>query len=88
MSNKKNQRIINEALINQSVIDLLIEKQVFTEDELREALAKNVELFRELAKEYSKLIIDKQKLDIKYELDKELDEDVLGGLYYGPKAEA
>ena len=47
---KDNQRIINEALINQSVIDLLIEKKIFTREELANTLEKNIELFQKLAK--------------------------------------
>ena len=59
---KDNQRIINEALINQSVIDLLIEKKIFTREELANTLEKNIELFQKLAKEYSKLLIEKKEL--------------------------
>lgn len=81
---KDNQRIINEALINQSVIDLLIEKKIFTREELANTLEKNIELFQKLAKEYSKLLIEKKELEIKYDVNKDIDEDVLRGLYYGP----
>ena len=81
---KDNQRIINEALINQSVIDLLIEKKIFTREELANTLEKNIELFQKLAKEYSKLLIEKKELEIKYDVHKDIDEDVLRGLYYGP----
>ena len=81
---KDNQRVINEALINQSVIDLLIEKKIFTREELANTLEKNIELFQKLAKEYSKLLIEKKELEIKYDVHKDIDEDVLRGLYYGP----
>ena len=51
MSNNENQRNINDALINQSVIDLLIEKKIFTKEELADTLQQNLELFKKLAKE-------------------------------------
>jgi len=87
MTNSKT-KIINEFLINQSVIDLLIDKGVFTEEELKDSLEKNITLFKKLAQEYSKLLIDKNEIDIKFELNEELDEDVLEGLYYGPIGQA
>tara|TARA_B100001559_G_scaffold300813_1_gene287258 strand:+ start:201 stop:464 length:264 start_codon:yes stop_codon:yes gene_type:complete len=87
MTNSKT-KILNEFLINQSVIDLLIDKGVFTEEELKDSLEKNITLFKKLAQEYSKLLIEKQKIDIKFELNEELDEDVLEGLYYGPIGQA
>ena len=87
MTNSKT-KIINEFLINQSVIDLLIDKGVFTEEELKDSLERNITLFKKLAQEYSKLLIDKQEIDIKFELNEELDEDVLEGLYYGPIGQA
>jgi|TARA_B100001094_G_C17890216_1_gene651329 hypothetical protein len=88
MSNNENQRNINDALINQSVIDLLIEKKIFTKEELAETLQQNLELFKKLAKEYSKLLIEAKEIEVKYDLNKDLDEDVLEGLYYGPMGEA
>jgi len=88
MSNNENQRNINDALINQSVIDLLIEKKIFTKEELTETLQQNLELFKKLAKEYSKLLIEAKEIEVKYDLNKDLDEDVLEGLYYGPMGEA
>ena len=87
MTNSKT-KIINEFLINQSVIDLLIDKGVFTEEELKDSLERNITLFKKLAQEYSKLLIDKKEIDIKFELNEELDEDVLEGLYYGPIGQA
>ena len=88
MSNNENQRNINDALINQSVIDLLSEKKIFTKEELAETLQQNLELFKKLAKEYSKLLIEAKEIEVKYDLNKDLDEDVLEGLYYGPMGEA
>lgn len=88
MSNNENQRNINDALINQSVIDLLIEKKIFTKEELAETFQQNLELFKKLAKEYSKLLIEAKEIEVKYDLNKDLDEDVLEGLYYGPMGEA
>tara|TARA_X000001036_G_C20276850_1_gene642715 strand:+ start:294 stop:560 length:267 start_codon:yes stop_codon:yes gene_type:complete len=88
MSNNENQRNINDALINQSVIDLLIEKKIFTKEELADTLQQNLELFKKLAKEYSKLLIEAKEIEVKYDLNKDLDEDVLEGLYYGPMGEA
>ena len=74
MSNNENQRNINDALINQSVIDLLIEKKIFTKEELADTLQQNLELFKKLAKEYSKLLIEAKEIEVKYDLNKDLDE--------------
>jgi len=73
---------------NQHLIDLLIEKKIFTKEELAETLQQNLELFKKLAKEYSKLLIEAKEIEVKYDLNKDLDEDVLEGLYYGPMGEA
>jgi hypothetical protein len=88
MSSNEHQRRINDALINQSVIDLLIQKKIFTKDELADMLEKNIELFKKLAKEYSKLLIEAKELEVKYDLKEDLDEEVLRGMYYGPIGEA
>ena len=88
MSSNEHQRRINDALINQSVIDLLIQKKIFTKDELADMLEKNIELFKKLAKEYSKLLIEAKELEVKYDLKEDLDEEVLRGMYHGPIGEA
>ena len=66
----------------------MIEKKIFTKEELADTLQQNLELFKKLAKEYSKLLIEAKEIEVKYDLNKDLDEDVLEGLYYGPMGEA
>ena len=72
-------------MINQSVIDLLIEKKIFTTEELSDTVAKNIKLFQKLAKEYSKILIEQTDIDLEINIE---NDDVLDGLYYGPVGEA
>ena len=43
-------------LLNQSIIELLIEKEILTKKEVEERLSYNQELFVQTAKEFAKLI--------------------------------
>ena len=49
-------------LLNQSIIELLIEKEILTKDEVEERLFQNQKLFIETAKEFAKLINEADKL--------------------------
>ena len=42
-------------LLNQSIIELLIEKEILTKDEVEERLFQNQKLFIQTAKEFAKL---------------------------------
>ena len=49
-------------LLNQSVIELLIEKEILTKKEVEERLSYNQELFVQTAREFAKLINESEKL--------------------------
>ena len=49
-------------LLNQSVIELLIEKEILTKKEVEERLSYNQELFVQTPREFAKLINESEKL--------------------------
>ena len=49
-------------LLNQSIIELLIEKEILTKEEVEERLSYNQELFVQTAREFAKLINEAEKL--------------------------
>ena len=49
-------------LLNQSVIELLIEKKILTQEEVEDRLLHNQKLFVQTAKEFAKLINEADKL--------------------------
>ena len=61
-------------LLNQSVIELLIEKEILTKKEVEERLSYNQELFVQTAREFAKLINESEKLKARI---KPTDEELL-----------
>ena len=72
-------------------MDLLIEKKIFTRDEILDKIDFNMELWEEVVAENKERIIDVDALNEILETDvleeSELGEDVFSGLYYGPIGE-
>ena len=71
-------------LLNQSIIELLIEKKILTQEEVEDKLLHNQKLFVQTAKEFAKLINEADKLK---ERVKPTDEELLD-IYWGPIGKA
>tara|TARA_Y100001937_G_scaffold16803_1_gene23170 strand:+ start:6837 stop:7094 length:258 start_codon:yes stop_codon:yes gene_type:complete len=72
-------------LLNQSIIELLVEKEILTKEEVEERLERNQKLFIETAKEFAKLINQAEELKKKI---KPTEPDELLDMYFGPMGEA
>tara|TARA_B100001057_G_C22418715_1_gene782656 strand:- start:144 stop:398 length:255 start_codon:yes stop_codon:yes gene_type:complete len=71
-------------LLNQSIIELLIEKKILTQEEVEDKLLHNQKLFVQTAKEFANLINEANKLK---ERVKPTDEELLD-IYWGPIGKA
>ena len=71
-------------LLNQSIIELLIEKKILTQEEVEDKVLHNQRLFVQTAKEFAKLINEADKLK---ERVKPTDEELLD-IYWGPIGKA
>ena len=71
-------------LLNQSIIELLVEKEILTMEEVEERLVRNQKLFVETAKEFAKLINEADKLKRRVQTT---DEELLD-MYFGPIGQA
>ena len=71
-------------LLNQSIIELLVEKEILTMEEVGERLERNQKLFVETAKEFAKLINEADKLKRRVQTT---DEELLD-MYFGPIGQA
>jgi hypothetical protein len=71
-------------LLNQSIIELLIEKKILTQEEVEDKVLHNQKLFVQTAKEFANLINEANKLK---ERVKPTDEELLD-IYWGPIGKA
>ena len=86
MIRKLQSKLLTQSLVTQSLMDLLIEKQVFTKKEILDKIDFNMELWEELVKENKKLLkITNEVLERIPEDD--VEEEEFSGLYYGPVGE-
>ena len=76
--------ILQVNLLNQSIIELLIEKEILTLEEVEERLERNQKLFMQTAKEFAKLINEADKLKRKVQST----DDELLDMYFGPIGQA
>ena len=72
-------------LLNQSILELLVEKEILTMEEVEERLVRNQKLFVETAKEFAKLINQAEELKKKI---KPTDTDEILDMYFGPIGQA
>tara|TARA_B100000212_G_C27033021_1_gene388187 strand:+ start:300 stop:554 length:255 start_codon:yes stop_codon:yes gene_type:complete len=71
-------------LLNQSIMELLIEKEILTKEEVEERLLHNQKLFMQTAREFAKLISEADKLKRKVQST----DDELLEMYFGPIGQA
>ena len=71
-------------LLNQSIMELLIEKEILTKKEVEERLLHNQKMFMQTAKEFAKLINEADKLKKRVQTT---DEELLD-MYFGPIGQA
>ena len=86
MIRKLQSKLLTQSLVTQSLMDLLIEKEVFTKEEILDKIDFNMELWEELVKENKKLLkITNEVLERIPEDD--VEDEEFSGLYYGPVGE-
>ena len=83
---KLQSKLLTQSLVTQSVMDLLIEKKVFTKEEILDKIDFNIELWEELVKENKKLVELTNEV-LERIPDEEVNEEEFSGLYYGPVGE-
>ena len=86
MIRKLQSKLLTQSLVTQSIMDLLIEKKVFTKEEISEKIDFNMELWEELVKENKKLIELTNEV-LERIPEEEVNEEEFSGLYYGPIGE-
>ena len=79
-------KLLTQSLVTQSLMDLLIEKEVFTKEEILDKIDFNIELWEELVKENKKLVELTNEV-LERMPDEEVNEKEFSGLYYGPVGE-
>ena len=79
-------KLLTQSLVTQSLMDLLIEKKVFTKDEILDKIDFNMELWEELVKENKKLLKMTNEVLERIPEDDVMEEE-FSGLYYGPVGE-
>ena len=75
-------KLLTQSLVTQSLMDLLIEKEVFTKEEILDKIDFNMELWEELVKENKKLLKITNEV-LERIPDEEVNEEEFSGLYYG-----
>ncbi len=71
---KLNDRLLTQNVVMQTIIDIIIDSGILTEDELESRLEKNIES--------TQSILDG------FEETSSTEEEVMRGMYYGPQGEA
>lgn len=76
--------LLQTNLFSQTIVELLVEKEILTKEEVEERLIENQKLFMKLANEFAKLIIQAEEIKRKV---KPSDEELLD-MYFGPVGDA
>jgi hypothetical protein len=80
-------KLLTQSLVTQSIMDLLIEKEVFTKEEILDKIDFNMELWEDLVKENKKLL--KMTNEVLERIpENDVEDEEFSGLYYGPVGEA
>lgn len=84
-----NDRLFTQSAVIETLCELLVEKEVVTHDELEELIFDNLKTRKdELVQLKSKLKSEPIKISIDDEFNKEFDEGLMEGMYFGPIGEA
>ena len=83
---KLQSKLLTQSLVTQSIMDLLIEKEVFTKEEILDKIDFNMELWEDLVKENKKLLKMTNEVLERIPED-DIEEEEFSGLYYGPVGE-
>ena len=86
MIRKLQSKLLTQSLVTQSLMDLLIEKEVFTKEEILDKIDFNMELWEELVKENKKLVELTNEILERIPED-DVEDEEFSGLYYGPVGE-
>ena len=76
--------LLETNLFSQTIVELLVEKEILTKEEVEERLIENQKLFMKLANEFAKLIIQAEEIKRKVNPS---DEELLD-MYFGPVGDA
>ena len=79
-------KLLTQSLVTQSIMDLLIEKEVFTKEEILDKIDFNMGLWEDLVKENKKLLKMTNEVLERIPED-DIEEEEFSGLYYGPVGE-
>jgi len=79
-------KLLTQSLVTQSIMDLLIQKNVFTKEEILNKIDFNVKLWENVTKENKALLEMTNDILEDTQENEDLDEE-FSGLYYGPVGE-
>ena len=80
-------KLVTQTLVSQSIIDLLIEKNLFTKKEIEQNIDYNIDPFEQLVGENQKLLELTNDVLKRLPDEEPSEEEVFGGHYYGPIGE-
>ena len=84
-----NDRLFTQSAVIETLCELLVEKEVVTHDELEELIFDNLKARKdELGELRNKLKSEPIKISFDEEFNKEFDEGLIEGMYFGPIGEA
>lgn len=84
-----NERLFTQSAVIETLCELLVEKDVVTHDELEKLIFDNIKTRKgELDDLKEKLKSEPIKISIDSEFNKEFDEGLMEGMYFGPIGEA
>ena len=84
-----NERLFTQSAVIETLCELLVEKEVVTHDELEKLIFDNIKTRKnELDSLKEKLKPKKISISIEDEFNKEFDEGLMEGMYFGPIGEA
>ena len=77
-------KLLTQSLVTQSLMDLLIEKEIFTRDEILDKIDSNIELYEDFVEENKTLSDDVETILKSISEETDSKEELFSGLYYGP----
>ena len=81
---KLKSKLLTQSLVTQSLMDLLIEKEIFTRDEILDKIDSNIELYEDFVEENKTLSDDVETILKSISEETDSKEELFSGLYYVP----